>query len=40
MRWVASQRVRSIRKGQDGVYTDWSALERFLEDWAGVAALA
>ncbi|WP_210527053.1 flavodoxin domain-containing protein [Rubellimicrobium arenae] len=37
MRWIASQRDPSVRAGQDKEYTDWAALDRFLDAWVGEA---
>lgn len=33
MRWIASDKDKSVRPGEDKEYTDWAALEAALRDW-------
>lgn len=40
MRWIASRRDPTAKAGQDKEYTDWDALLRFLDSWAGQAPIA
>ena len=35
MRWIESQKDPAVDPGQDREYTDWPALEKILDDWAG-----
>ncbi len=35
MRWIESQKEPSATPGEDCEYTDWPALEKILDDWAG-----
>ena len=35
MRWIESQKEPSATPGEDREYTDWPALEKILDDWAG-----
>ncbi len=37
MRWIASQKDRQAKRGQDMEYTDWAALQAALDEWAGAA---
>jgi menaquinone-dependent protoporphyrinogen oxidase len=40
MRWIASRRDPTAKAGQDKEYTDWDALFRFLDGWAGREPIA
>jgi menaquinone-dependent protoporphyrinogen oxidase len=40
MRWIAAQKGQKVNPQEDKEYTDWDALARLMDDWAGRAAHA
>lgn len=40
MRWIAAEKGQKVNPHEDREYTDWPALLKVLDDWAGGAAAA
>ena len=38
MRWIASDKDKSVRPGEDKEYTDWARLEAALRDWTAAVS--